>query len=94
MTDHLRSQGTPVYEAEIKLDTEGTGEDAEIEYDELYDLAVAYVVDQGKASTSMIQRQFKIGYNRAARIVEVMEMEGVVGAADGARPRKILVGAH
>ena len=94
VTDHLRSQGTPVYEAEIKLDTEGTGEDAEIEYDELYDLAVAYVVDQGKASTSMIQRQFKIGYNRAARIVEVMEMEGVVGAADGARPRKILVGAH
>ncbi len=94
VTDHLRAQGTPVYEAEIKIDSGGNGEDAEIEYDELYDLAVAYVVDQGKASTSMIQRQFKIGYNRAARIVEVMEMEGVVGAADGARPRKILVGAH
>ena len=94
VTDHLRSQGAPVYEAEIKLDNGGDGEEAEIEYDELYDLAVAYVVEQGKASTSMIQRQFKIGYNRAARIVEVMEMEGVVGAADGARPRKILVGAH
>ena len=70
------------------------GDDDEIEYDELYDLAVAYVVDQGKASTSMIQRQFKIGYNRAARMIEVMEKEGVVGAADGARPRKILVGGH
>jgi S-DNA-T family DNA segregation ATPase FtsK/SpoIIIE len=93
VTDHLRSQGTPVYEAEIKLD-ESTGEEADVEYDELYDLAVAHVVDQGKASTSMIQRQFKIGYNRAARMVEVMEMEGVIGAADGARPRKVLVGAH
>ncbi len=94
VTDHLRSQGAPVYEAEIKLDSPDGEQDEEIEYDELYDLAVAYVVEQEKASTSMIQRQFKIGYNRAARIIEVMEMEGVVGTADGARPRKVLVGAH
>jgi S-DNA-T family DNA segregation ATPase FtsK/SpoIIIE len=40
----------------------------------------------------MIQRKFKIGYNRAARIIEVMEQEGVIGAADGARPREVLVG--
>ena len=94
VTDHLRAQGAPVYEAEIRLDDASSGDDDEIEYDELYDLAVAYVVDQGKASTSMVQRQFKIGYNRAARMIEVMEKEGVVGAADGARPRKILVGGH
>ena len=94
VTDHLRAQGAPVYEAEIKVDEGGEGSDDEIEYDDLYDLAVAYVVEQGKASTSMIQRQFKIGYNRAARMIEVMEKEGVVGAADGARPRKILVGGH
>jgi S-DNA-T family DNA segregation ATPase FtsK/SpoIIIE len=42
----------------------------------------------------MIQRQFKIGYNRAARIIEVMEKEGLVGPADGAKPRKMLVGDH
>jgi S-DNA-T family DNA segregation ATPase FtsK/SpoIIIE len=40
----------------------------------------------------MIQRRFKIGYNRAARIIDVMEQEGVIGASDGARPRKVLVG--
>ena len=94
VTDHLRSQGAPVYEAEIKLDGEDGDDGDEIEYDELYDLAVAYVAERGKASTSMIQRQFKIGYNRAARMIEVMEREGIVGAADGARPRKVLVGAH
>ena len=94
VTDHLRGQGAPVYEADIRVENPDGAEDAEIEYDELYDLAVAYVAEQGKASTSMIQRQFKIGYNRAARMVEVMELEGVVGPADGARPRKVLVGAH
>lgn len=91
--DFLRAQGSPVYEAKLELAGDGDG-DEEIEYDELYDLAVAYVAEQGKASTSMIQRQFKIGYNRAARMIEVMEKEGVVGPADGARPRKVLVGGY
>ena len=91
--DFLRAQGSPVYEAKLELPSDGNG-DEEIEYDELYDLAVAYVAEEGKASTSMIQRQFKIGYNRAARMIEVMEKEGVVGPADGARPRKVLVGGY
>jgi len=92
VTDFTRAQGTPVYEAEIKSD-DGTGRSIdEEEYDELYDEAVAFIVESGKASSSMIQRRFKIGYNRAARIIEVMEQEGVVGAADGARPREVLVG--
>ncbi len=94
VTDFLRDQAAPIYEAELKTD-EGT--DAHIEeeeYDDFYDQAVAYVCQKGKASTSMIQRQFKIGYNRAARMIEVMEREGVVGPADGARPRKVLVDAH
>ena len=62
------------------------------EYDELYDEAVAFICESGKASSSMIQRRFKIGYNRAARIIDVMEQEGVIGPADGARPRQVLVG--
>ncbi|MBL8617353.1 MAG: DNA translocase FtsK 4TM domain-containing protein [Deltaproteobacteria bacterium] len=94
VTDFLRAQGAPVYEAEIKVDDPDGEPDEEIEYDELYDQCVAYLSDQGKASTSMIQRQFKIGYNRAARIIEVMEKEGLVGPADGAKPRKMLVGDH
>jgi S-DNA-T family DNA segregation ATPase FtsK/SpoIIIE len=92
VTDFLRAQGMPDYEADIRVDEEAS-EDAgmsEDEYDPLYDLAVAYVSQIGKASTSMIQREFKIGYNRAARMIEVMEREGLVGAADGARPREVL----
>ena len=91
--DFLREQGEPDYEAEIRVEDEDSEELRPEDYDEYYDQAVAYVVQAGKASTSMIQREFKIGYNRAARMVEIMEREGVVGPADGARPRKVLVQA-
>lgn len=70
-------------------DGEG-GEGGDVEYDEFYDKAVELVVEKGQASTSMIQRAFRIGYNRAARIIEVMEKEGIVGPMDGVRPREIL----
>ncbi len=60
-------------------------------YDELYDQAVEFVARLKGASSSMIQRKFRIGYNRAARIVEMMEREGVVGPAEGSKPRKVLV---
>ncbi len=93
--DFLRDQGAPDYEAEIRVEDSGDGSElSEEDYDELYDEAVNFVLEEGKASTSMVQRQFKIGYNRAARIIDVMEKEGVVGAADGARPRKVLIGNH
>jgi S-DNA-T family DNA segregation ATPase FtsK/SpoIIIE len=52
---------------------------------------VELVVQQGKASTSMIQRHLKVGYNRAARMIDIMEAAGIVGPADGARPRDVLV---
>jgi S-DNA-T family DNA segregation ATPase FtsK/SpoIIIE len=88
-----REQGEPLYTAEIRVEEEsGLGDIGDEEYDENYDLAVQIVTEAGKASTSMIQRRLRIGYNRAARIIDLMEREGVVGPADGARPRKVLVG--
>jgi len=71
-------------------ETSYSGDDAEDEYDAFYDQAVNLVVEKGQASTSMIQRAFRIGYNRAARIIDTMEQEGIVGPMDGSRPRDIL----
>jgi S-DNA-T family DNA segregation ATPase FtsK/SpoIIIE len=69
----------------------GSGEGGETEeFDPFYDKAVELVLEKGQASTSMIQRTFRIGYNRAARIIEMMEREGVVGKMDGVKPREVL----
>jgi S-DNA-T family DNA segregation ATPase FtsK/SpoIIIE len=68
------------------------GEDDD--FDPFYDKAVELVLEKGQASTSMIQRTFRIGYNRAARIIEMMEREGVVGKMDGVRPREVLAPAR
>lgn len=95
----LKQQAPPDYdpaiEAMIKRLEEsesGGGLDISVEadYDPLYDKALQLVLEKGFASTSMVQRAFRIGYNRAARIVEMMEREGIVGPADGARPRQVL----
>jgi S-DNA-T family DNA segregation ATPase FtsK/SpoIIIE len=58
--------------------------------DPLYEKALEIVMQQGKASASYIQRRLKIGYNRAARLVELMEQNGVVGPAQGSKPRELL----
>jgi S-DNA-T family DNA segregation ATPase FtsK/SpoIIIE len=63
----------------------------EDEYDEKYDEATALVTKTGQASISMLQRRLRVGYNRAARMIEMMEKEGVVGPADGIKPRQVLV---
>ncbi len=66
-------------------------DDEDSEYDEKYDEAVALVARTGQASISMLQRRLRVGYNRAARMIEVMEKKGVVGPADGVKPREVLV---
>jgi S-DNA-T family DNA segregation ATPase FtsK/SpoIIIE len=89
--DFLRAQGAPDYQMEI-LETAAPGDgDSEggFERDELYDEAVRIVLETNQASISMIQRRLRIGYNRAARMVELMEHEGLVMPADGARPREV-----
>ncbi len=92
----LKSQGEPNYleditEGEFGEDGEG-GEGGGEECDELYDEAVALVAREQKASTSFIQRHLQIGYNRAARIIEEMEKQGVVGRANHVGKREVLVG--
>jgi S-DNA-T family DNA segregation ATPase FtsK/SpoIIIE len=93
IVEFLKKQGKPSYDSsileEVKKEKEGAaGED---EYDEKYDEAVAFVAETGQASISLIQRRFRIGYNRAARIVEKMEEEGVVGPSDGIKAREVLI---
>ncbi len=60
----------------------------------MYDEAVAIVAQEGKASTSLIQRRLQIGYNRAARIIEQMEAQEIIGKADRVGRREVLIGAH
>jgi len=93
VVEFLKKQGKPSYDPSILLEVK-KGKEAtagEDEYDEKYDEAVAFVAEIGQASISLIQRRFRIGYNRAARIIEKMEEEGVVGASDGVKPREVLV---
>ncbi len=93
IVEFLKKQGKPSYDPsilqEVKKEKEAMGEDDE--YDEKYDEAVAFVAETGQASISLIQRRFRIGYNRAARIIEKMEEEGVVGPSDGIKPREVLI---
>ncbi|MBT7957033.1 MAG: cell division protein FtsK [Rhodospirillaceae bacterium] len=99
IVNFLKAQGEPAYIDAVTEDVDGGfdipgaggGKDGG---DELYDEAVAIIAREGKASTSFIQRHLQIGYNRAARIIERMEAEGVVSKADRVGRREVLVGAH
>ena len=61
------------------------------EYDVLFEQAARFVIEKEKGSTSMLQRMFKIGFNRAARIIDQLEKAGVVGPDEGTKPRKVLM---
>jgi S-DNA-T family DNA segregation ATPase FtsK/SpoIIIE len=89
IVEFLKQQGTPTYHQEIleEKEEEDAGEEMD---DEKYQEAVEFVMARGEASISMIQRRFRIGYNRAARIIERMETEGVVGPSDGVKSREVL----
>jgi len=92
VVSHLKAQGTPTYIEDVTRDEQeemALGEDTE--KDQMYDQAVAIVVRDKKASTSYVQRCLKIGYNRAASIIEMMEREGIVGPANHVGKREVLV---
>jgi len=92
IVEFLKQQMAPSYDETILLsaktdDAEGANE----EVDEFYDQALALVAETGQASISMLQRRLRVGYNRAARMIEKMEEQGVVGPSDGVKPRNVLI---
>lgn len=100
VNDHLRMQSAPQYNDEVVaqpvqlngkggvvVDLDGGGSGG----DDLFRDAVRVVLEGRKASTSLLQRRLRIGYGRAARIIEEMEEQGIVGPADGSRPREVLI---
>jgi len=93
--DYLRSLGTPLYKMDI-LDepderSEEDGDDFIAEDDPLYEEAIQIVIQTQRASASYVQRRLKVGYNRAARMIERMESEGIIGPQIGSKPRDVLV---
>jgi len=91
LASFLRKQGKPTYDTTVTADEKGPQEHAEFEKDELYDEAARIVVSSGQASISYLQRRLRIGFSRAARLVDMMEMDGLVSAAAGGKPREVLV---
>jgi DNA segregation ATPase FtsK/SpoIIIE, S-DNA-T family len=94
VVDHWKAQGAPVYDPNILRPRAEDGEGFAVDDegpDELYDQAVAALADMRFVSISLLQRKLRVGYNRAARMIERMEREGIVGPADGAKPREVLI---
>jgi S-DNA-T family DNA segregation ATPase FtsK/SpoIIIE len=92
LASFLRKQGRPTYDASITEDDKKTsGPDADFEKDDLYDEAARIVVTSGQASISYLQRRLRIGFSRAARLVDMMEADGLVSQAVGGKAREVLV---
>ncbi len=91
LVDHVKSQQDPIYEEQLsdlkKADFDKETEDT----DELFQKAVSVILDSGQASISMLQRRLKIGYTRAARLIDEMEERGIVGGYEGTKPREVLI---
>jgi S-DNA-T family DNA segregation ATPase FtsK/SpoIIIE len=93
IVEFLKGQADGVLDYEVgeKMTDSGWLADESRELDEFYNEAVEFLIGKGKASASLLQRQFRIGYNRASRLIEDLEMRGIVGPEDGSKPRKVLV---
>jgi S-DNA-T family DNA segregation ATPase FtsK/SpoIIIE len=92
LASFLRKQGKPIFDETITAEDDKTGpEGLQFEKDELYDEAARIVVSSGQASISYLQRKLRIGFSRAARLVDMMEAEGIVSTGAGGKPREVLV---
>lgn len=97
IVDHIKAQSAPVYDETITQSDEEANDDGtgiSSEHDELFDQALRICTEMKRASTSVLQRRLRIGYGRAAAILDVMEREGLIGPTDGARPRLVLGKAY
>jgi len=90
VTAFIKAQGEPVYNEEILKEHQRTFL-ADGEKDELFDEAVRLILESNQASVSILQRRLRLGYTRAARLIDLMEEEGIVGPYQGSKPRNILV---
>jgi len=91
LASYLRKQGKPVYDETITAEEKTTVGEMDMDKDDLYDEAARIIVMSGQPSISFLQRRLRIGFSRAARLVDMMEMEGLVSPAVGGKPREVLV---
>jgi S-DNA-T family DNA segregation ATPase FtsK/SpoIIIE len=94
LVKHVKSQGTPTFDERIVQAVKGGADqmwEDTGEKDDRYQEAVELILTTGQASASYLQRRLKLGYARAARIIDQMEQEGLIGASEGSKPREILV---
>lgn len=95
IVNHIKAQGPPSYDETItQSEEEALGLETGGEHDELFEEALRICVEMKRASTSVLQRRLRIGYGRAAAILDIMEREGFIGQADGSRPRPVLGRAY
>jgi len=90
----LKKQAKPLYDPSVLEEPEEqrSGGEGGGDRDDMFVDAVRVVLQEGQCSITLIQRRLRLGYARAARIVDMMEQEGIVGPADGSKPREVLVG--
>ena len=93
VVNYLKENNKVDYDDEV-IDLVQTSKEIQLDNsDELLDEAIQLVVDEGQASISLLQRRLRIGYTRAARLIDEMEARGVIGGFEGSKPRKVLISA-
>jgi S-DNA-T family DNA segregation ATPase FtsK/SpoIIIE len=91
ITNYIRSQGAPQYVSEIAEASKKSATGRKFDKDEVYEEAVRLILESKQASVSVLQRRLGLGYTRAARLIDMMEDEGIVGPYQGSKPRDLLI---